>query len=155
MSTELLPCPFCGADAKWSHHPDHHNFFDGGPLRVWRWQSCITCTMCRLPHCSGFGTVIYEGGNALAHQRAMRDAARQWNRRTTPGDSADAPVQQAGKAEALAKKLYAKHTDNHPTIHCNRFPAWDELSATERDEWRAKARAALKGEQPVERKEGA
>lgn len=68
----------------------------------------------------------------------------------SPGDSADAPVQQAGEAEAKAKKLYAKHTDNHPTIHCNRFPAWDELSATERDKWRAKARAALKGEQPAQ-----
>lgn len=44
-------------------------------------------------------------------------------------------------SDAVAKKLYAKHTDNHPTIHCNRFPAWDELSPTERGEWRTKARA--------------
>jgi hypothetical protein len=29
---------------------------------------------------------------------------------------------------AAARALYATETDNHPTIHCNRFPSWAELS---------------------------
>lgn len=34
-----------------------------------------------------------------------------------------------------AKKAYEASTDD-PVIHCNRFPAWSELSDSERDEWR-------------------
>lgn len=29
---------------------------------------------------------------------------------------------------AAARALYTSETDNHPTIHCNRFPSWAELS---------------------------
>lgn len=38
-----------------------------------------------------------------------------------------------------ARRLYQKHTDNHPTVHCNRFPTWAELSVVEQEEWRLKA----------------
>lgn len=34
-----------------------------------------------------------------------------------------------------AKKLYQDFINNHPTIHTNRFPAWDELSEAGKKEW--------------------
>lgn len=46
-----------------------------------------------------------------------------------------------GHTESLvekAKRLYSEYSGNHPTIHCNRFPSWDELSQAERDKWYAK-----------------
>ena len=60
----------------------------------------------------------------------------------------------AGDAEALAKlaidtvakKLYGLHADNHPTMHCNRFPAWSELKDADREEWREKARRLAGGD---------
>lgn len=39
------------------------------------------------------------------------------------------------KRIAAGKVAYDRHTDNHPTIHSNRFPAWEELSAAERLKW--------------------
>jgi hypothetical protein len=42
------------------------------------------------------------------------------------------------KLTQQAKALYNKETDNHPTIHCNRFPSWEELSESEKDEYRLK-----------------
>lgn len=44
--------------------------------------------------------------------------------------------------EFAAKGRYIAHTDNHPTIHSNRFPTWDELSEEAKDEWRRKATEA-------------
>lgn len=82
--SEPLPCPFCGSAAKWSHHASSRCYYGIGPDRVYRWQSSLSCTGCGLPHCSGFGEVKYESGNALAHQYAMKDAIRQWNRRSFP-----------------------------------------------------------------------
>ena len=83
-----LPCPFCGSEAKWSHHSEQYGFSDE-VQRVLRWQSSISCTGCRMPHCSGFGTVEWMGGNGLAHQHAMRLAVEQWNRRAfTPAPAA-------------------------------------------------------------------
>ncbi len=38
------------------------------------------------------------------------------------------------------KALYSKESGNHPTIHCNRFPAWGELSDKERKEYILKAK---------------
>lgn len=35
----------------------------------------------------------------------------------------------------LAKKLYLTETSNHPQIHCNRFPSWDELTSEEKQSW--------------------
>lgn len=32
-----------------------------------------------------------------------------------------------------AKKRYEDRTNNHPTIHCNRFPSWEELTDAERE----------------------
>lgn len=43
--------------------------------------------------------------------------------------------------EAEAKSMYASYTDNHPTIHSNRFPSWSGLTEIERDQWRDKAAA--------------
>src|SRR5688572_12196320 len=103
MSIELLPCPFCGAAPKWSHHDEYtHWISTDTPRRVTRWQSSIHCTGCKLPHCSGFGTVAYEGGNALAHQYAMRKAADQWNRRADLAPREEAPPA-AGAAQAVAR----------------------------------------------------
>jgi hypothetical protein len=35
-----------------------------------------------------------------------------------------------------AKIMYDDHSANHPTIHCNRFPSWRELSEETKDAWR-------------------
>lgn len=37
--------------------------------------------------------------------------------------------------EWKARARYIEYTSNHPTIHCNRFPAWEELTQTQKDEW--------------------
>jgi hypothetical protein len=34
-----------------------------------------------------------------------------------------------------ARRAYQAYADNHPTIHCNRFPPWDELDPKSRDIW--------------------
>ena len=36
---------------------------------------------------------------------------------------------------SAAKAAYYRHTENHPTIHSNRFPTWDEISADEKRKW--------------------
>lgn len=43
---------------------------------------------------------------------------------------------------ALARSMYEQYTDNHPTIHSNRFPSWQELTPNGRAEWHIKAREA-------------
>lgn len=82
MENEFTPlsCPFCGAAPEWYHSPTRT--FPPFELRVVRWQSSLACPCCRTPHCSGFGEVLWEGGNALAQQHAMRAALGKWNRRT-------------------------------------------------------------------------
>lgn len=40
------------------------------------------------------------------------------------------------EAEKAARQLYIHETANDPVIHCNRFPAWEELSEKSRDEYR-------------------
>lgn len=40
--------------------------------------------------------------------------------------------------EIVARSRYEESTANHPTIHCNRFLVWDELTEADRNEWRAK-----------------
>lgn len=42
--------------------------------------------------------------------------------------------------EAVAKSLYMHYTDNHPTIHCNRFPSWEELDEKSKQPWIEEAR---------------
>lgn len=37
------------------------------------------------------------------------------------------------------RALYEKTTSNDPSIHCNRFPSWHELSEDTKDEWEVKA----------------
>lgn len=36
---------------------------------------------------------------------------------------------------ADGRELYSAYTANHPDMHCNRFPPWDDLSPVERAEW--------------------
>lgn len=43
--------------------------------------------------------------------------------------------------EQAAKAAYTAFTDNHPTIHCNLFPSWKELSDSERKKWIAKVQS--------------
>lgn len=43
-------------------------------------------------------------------------------------------IEAADEIKQLRKRLYTMITDNHPTIHSNRFPAWDELSEAEKVE---------------------
>lgn len=33
------------------------------------------------------------------------------------------------------KDLYDQYTDNHPTMHCNRFATWEELDKVSRSWW--------------------
>jgi hypothetical protein len=42
------------------------------------------------------------------------------------------------RREDAARDLYNHHAANHPTIHCNRFPAWSEMGDGDRDVWRNK-----------------
>lgn len=43
---------------------------------------------------------------------------------------------------AAAKRLYLHYTGNHPTVHCNRFLPWDDLSLAEQAEWIGRAALA-------------
>lgn len=52
------------------------------------------------------------------------------------------------RIEAKARQLYAAATANDPSMHCNRFPAWSELSVNQRWPWHEKAIEALAGAQP-------
>jgi len=38
--------------------------------------------------------------------------------------------------EAAAELEYNMETENHPTIHSNRFPSWGELREKERERYR-------------------
>lgn len=42
--------------------------------------------------------------------------------------------------EEVAENLYTHYTDNHPTIHTNRFPTWDELNEKSKEPWLEEAR---------------
>lgn len=46
------------------------------------------------------------------------------------------------KLRRRAQQMYAESTDSQ-TIHCNRFPAWTELSLPVQGHWLAKAAAAI------------
>lgn len=57
------------------------------------------------------------------------------------GVAANAP----GGLRVTGEELYNGVHGNHPTIHCNRFPAWSELTQAQRDRWDRKAAAAPPG----------
>lgn len=69
-----------------------------------------------------------------------------------PDNSVDTPQPAAVKQDlttaqgestdltSAAKRLYGSYTDNHPTMHCNRFATWDELGAEQQNEWLHRAR---------------
>jgi hypothetical protein len=50
------------------------------------------------------------------------------------------------RIEATARQLYNKSTANDPVMHCNRFPAWDELDDATRSHWIRTATVAIRGE---------
>ncbi|WEU67377.1 hypothetical protein [Xanthomonas phage JGB6] len=39
------------------------------------------------------------------------------------------------EAEVAAKRAYEDHVNNNPHMHSNRFPSWNELSETTRQDW--------------------
>lgn len=43
------------------------------------------------------------------------------------------------------KAYYNQMTDNHPTIHSNRFPCWEELTSEQKSQWREQYRRSLNG----------
>jgi hypothetical protein len=47
------------------------------------------------------------------------------------------------RIDAKARDLYHASTANDPTVHCNRFPAWSELTGQQKWPWREKAIEAL------------
>lgn len=48
------------------------------------------------------------------------------------------------------RKLYEQSIANDPTIHCNRFPSWPELTKQERNHWNAKAAALSAPQEPAQ-----
>lgn len=63
------------------------------------------------------------------------------------GGTAQAPKSESPRplGKSAAQVAYERHTDNHPTIHSNRFPAWSELSREQRIEWTRRAASAEVG----------
>lgn len=39
-----------------------------------------------------------------------------------------------------ARILYNDYSSNHPTIHCNRFPSWSELTDDQKEPWRRRVK---------------
>lgn len=51
-------------------------------------------------------------------------------------EPAKVKIQDPDAPEVLAAKAaYIKYAGNHPTIHCNLFPTWAELTEEERQRW--------------------
>jgi hypothetical protein len=71
-----------------------------------------------------------------------RSALREARIALTAALSTATPAGERDRIEAAAIHLYGHHAGNHPTIHCNRFPSWDELTQAQRIEWRKKAMLA-------------
>jgi hypothetical protein len=70
-------------------------------------------------------------------ERDVLDLYGPWFKHPITGkfvDARDLPKMTLGDTEA--SKLYQRYTDNHPTIHSNRFPAWSELTEDEKQKWR-------------------
>lgn len=42
--------------------------------------------------------------------------------------------------ERIAQAIYKDYTANHPTIHCNRFPSWEELPDDQKENFYRRAR---------------
>lgn len=41
------------------------------------------------------------------------------------------------------KAYYNQMTENHPTIHSNRFPSWEELTGEQKTQWRDQYRRKM------------
>ena len=75
--------------------------------------------------------------------QVIRDWAREITALATPPAAAPAVTAPSEAVpDQAARKLYNSFTDNHPTIHCNRFASWAELGEAERNTWRRKAKSA-------------
>jgi hypothetical protein len=97
-----------------------------------------------------------EGGNSDRQDKARRIARRALTPYTpSPGDSADAPVQQAGEGVPPMPETTGRrpHDDNHPEGYLESDESWS-MNNPDAVSWladnHAAIRAALKGEQPVE-----
>lgn len=123
MTPTLLPCPFCGGEATCYHHDEEEN--------GWVHQDWVSC---KDEDC-GAQTCLH----ATSHE-----AIAAWNRRDRPASG-----EREGEVDTdrFARDLYQQATDNDPNVHCNRFPAWSELSKAQKDVWREKA-AALSATAP-------
>jgi hypothetical protein len=81
-------------------------------------------------------------------EQSERDRTKMWwawrERAVLAAAEADKASSEADATAWLkeARRLYSKWTDEQG-IHCNRFPAWSELSLREHSDWIDKARAAL------------
>jgi len=98
----------------------------------------------------GAAAVAYQMGLAAAYQHALEMIP-------TPGDSADAPVQQAAMSieeeRAAFESTMAKRSPGCDFHRFNKDNYSNRFTHNAWDGWLA--RAALKGEQPAERKDGA
>jgi hypothetical protein len=54
------------------------------------------------------------------------------------------------EVEKIARKLYARWTDNQG-VHCNRFPSWGEISQKERGAWIERATAPDTGNADIDK----
>ena len=117
VADALLPCPVCIGKGS----VDRQHDADG---MLWVYVSCNKCGLrTRGKWCSS-------GNDCPLFYREVRD---EWNTRAT------LPTQSAGVEEQSGKSMYDEYSGNHPTIHCNRFPSWSELTHDQRDEWNRKA----------------
>jgi hypothetical protein len=78
---------------------------------------------------AGFGTPLWMDEALFAIRTALHTAL------STP---TDATAVEDERDDTEARRLYNESTANDPDIHCNRFPAWSELTEKTRDYWRAR-----------------
>lgn len=85
---------------------------------------------------NGLMRLDYDGDAIIQFIRAKmaKNALRDWPD-WTKQDPNKAITHTKSQAEIAARKAYELHADNHPTIHSNRFPTWEELDPALRDQW--------------------
>lgn len=69
--------------------------------------------------------------------QAERDRTRPFFHKAYAASGQAVPETQNQPADrhVKAKALYEESINNHPTIHCNRFPSWAEMDAAARQVW--------------------
>lgn len=73
MSTQLLPCPFCGREPK-------HTTRAGGQVDGYKFVSFLACM------CGGYTAHAHHGAGADTAEEAARIVAEKWNTRASPPD---------------------------------------------------------------------